>query len=281
MEGKMERVKELYRISYELRKQAVTMVYRAKTGHAAPALSMGDLITALYFEKLNLDPENPKWEDRDRFVLSKGHACPLYYAALAKRGFFPEEMLKTYRCLDSKLQGHPDMRKVPGVDMTTGSLGNGVAAALGMALVGKREGKKHFVYAIAGDGEIQEGITWEAFMSAAHNKLDNLIVIIDNNGLQSGGAVEKVMNLGNLEDKFKSFGWDVETIDGHNMEEICKAIDNAKCGNGKPHAIIAKTIKGKGVSYMEGQYLWHMKAPTDEEYEIAMKELSEEAAKYE
>lgn len=274
-----ERVNELHALSYYLRQQAVTMVYRAKTGHAAPALSMGDLVTTLYFEKLNVNPEDPKWEDRDRFVLSKGHACPLYYAALAKRGFFPEEMLKTYRNLDSKLQGHPDMRKVPGVDMTTGSLGNGVAAALGMALLGKREGKKYYVYAIAGDGEIQEGITWEAFMCAAHYHLDNLIVMIDNNGLQSGGAVSSVMDLGDLKGKFRSFGWSVATIDGHDISAISDAVDAAKAEKGKPHAIIARTIKGKGVSFMEGQYLWHMKAPTDEQYEIAMEELKEEATK--
>lgn len=276
-----KRLKELYRMSYYLRQQAVTMVYRAKTGHAAPALSMADIITALYFEKMNLNPQEPKWPDRDRFILSKGHACPIYYAALAKRGFFPEEVLKTYRCLNSKLQGHPDMRKVPGVDMTTGSLGNGVSAALGMALLASREHKKHYVYAIAGDGELQEGIVWEALMAAGNYKLDHLILIVDCNGLQSGGAVEQIMSLGNLEDKFRAFGWGVQTIDGHDIQAISNAVDQAKGQTGMPNAILAKTVKGKGVSFMEGQYLWHMKAPDEEQYLLAMKELREEAGKYE
>lgn len=276
-----ERVRELYALSYYLRKQSVTMVYRAKTGHAAPALSMAELITVLYFEKLNIDPDNPKWGERDRFVLSKGHACPLYYAALAKRGFFSEKMLETYRALDSKLQGHPDMRKVPGCDMTTGSLGNGIAAALGMALIGKRENKEYFVYAIAGDGEIQEGISWEAFMAAAHYHLDNYILLIDRNGLQSGGNTEDIISEESLEAKFVAFNWDVQTIDGHDIKQIDRAIDKAKIRNRRPHAIIAKTIKGKGVSYMEGQYLWHMKAPDDAQFAIAMHELDEEIAKYE
>lgn len=274
------RLNELYRISYELRKQAVTMVHRAKTGHAAPALSSADIVATLYFEKMNLDPSNPKWENRDRFVLSKGHACVSYYAALAKRGFFPEAMLESYRELDSKLQGHPNMNKVPGCDMTSGSLGNGVAGALGMALLAKREGKKHYVYAIAGDGEIQEGIVWEACMSAGHYGLDNLILFVDNNGLQSGGNVQDVMNIEDLASKFSAFNFDVQRIDGHDIAAISDAVDKAKAVKGKPHAIIAKTVKGKGVSYMEGQYLWHMKAPTDEQYELAMKELDDVISKY-
>ncbi len=266
---------ELSRVSYELRKKAVEMVYHAKKGHAAPALSMAEIVSVLYFEKMNIDPRNPRWEDRDRFVLSKGHACCLYYAALAKAGFFPEEDLLEYRVLNSKLQGHPDMRKVPGCDMTTGSLGNGIAGALGMAWTAKRDAKKHHVFCIAGDGEIDEGIAWEAFMCAGNAHLDNLILFVDANGLQSGGTTSEIMDLENLEDKFRAFKWEATTIDGHDVAAICNAVDyavNAK--NGKPHAIIAKTVKGKGVSYMEGQYMWHMKAPTDEQYEIAMKELT-------
>lgn len=275
------RLKELYALSYYLRKQAITMVHRAKTGHAAPALSMAELITTLYFEKMRLDPSNPKWTNRDRFVLSKGHACPIYYAALAKRGFFSEKVLETYRDLDSSLQGHPDMRKVPGCDMTTGSLGNGVSAALGMALLGKREAKDYRVFALAGDGEIQEGIVWEAIMAATHYKLDNFILLIDRNGLQSGGNTDSIMNIESLEEKFKAFNWNVETIDGHNINQIISAIDKASLFNGKPTAIIAKTIKGKGVSFMEGEYLWHMKAPSDSQFEAALRELDEEIAKYE
>ena len=275
-----ERINELNRIAYELRKQAVTMVYSAHTGHAAPALSDADIIAALYFEIMKLDPSNPHDPDRDRFVLSKGHACVSYYAALAKRGFFPEEVLSTYRKLDSKLQGHPNMNKVPGVDMTSGSLGNGVSGALGMALVAKRENKDHMVYCIAGDGEIQEGITWEAFMSAAHYGLDNLVVFIDRNGLQSGGEVTKVMNLGDLQAKFAAFGWDVQTVDGHDIEAICSSVENAKANPGKPHVVICNTVKGKGVSYMEGQYLWHMKAPTQEQFEQAIEELDAAIASF-
>jgi len=256
------------------------MVHNAKTGHAAPAMSVADILTTLYFNEANIDPANPKWEDRDRIVLSKGHACPVYYAALARRGFFDRKELMTYRALNSRLQGHPDMRKLPGVDMTTGSLGNGVAAALGFALLGKRRNKGFRVFAVAGDGEVQEGVVWEAAMAAAHYKLDNLILIVDRNGLQSGGDVAKIMGLEPLEEKFRAFNWESCTVGGHDIDQLSNAIKS--CGNnGKPHIIIANTIKGKGVSYMEGQFLWHMKAPNDEQYGIAMKELNERAEQYE
>lgn len=276
-----EEIKDLYKKSYELRTRTVTMVYHAKTGHAAPSLSMAELITALYFHVLKIDPGNPEWKGRDRFVLSKGHACPIYYAALAKRGFFPEEDLVQYRSLNSKLQGHPDMRKCPGVDMTTGSLGNGIAAALGMALIGKKNHSGYYVYAICGDGELQEGITWESAMYAGNAHLDHMIWFVDCNGLQSGGRVVDIQDLGDLEMKFKSFGWNTHAINGHDMEEILDAVETAKAQKGKPSVILAKTVKGKGVSYMENQYLWHMKAPDDEEYKIAMVELAKEAKKYE
>lgn len=276
-----EEIKELYRKSYELRISAVKMVYGAGTGHAAPSLSMAEMIASLYFHILNLDPANPRWRDRDRFVLSKGHACPIYYAALAKRGFFPEEDLTEYRNLNSKLQGHPDMRKCPGVDMTTGSLGNGLAAALGMALIGKKNKSSYYIYAVCGDGELQEGIAWESAMYAGNAHLDHLIWFVDCNGLQSGGKVADIQDLGNLEMKFKSFGWDTQVIDGHNPEEILSAVSRAKDVEGAPSVIMAKTVKGKGVSYMEGQYLWHMKAPNEEEYKTAMEELAKEAERYE
>ncbi|WP_195377292.1 transketolase [Anaerotruncus rubiinfantis] len=275
-----QKVRELYKISYELRQKAVEMVNHAKTGHIAPSLSMAEMVATLYFDILNVDPANPHWQDRDRFVLSKGHACPLYYAALAKRGFFPEEDLMQYRMLASKLQGHPDMRKCPGVDMTTGSLGNGVSAALGMALIGKKDHRNHWVYAIAGDGEIQEGIVWEAALYAGNAKLDNLILFIDNNGLQSGGSVASIQDLGDLEARFCDFKWDTQVIDGHDIEAIRRAVETAKQRKGTPSVIIAKTTKGKGVSFMENQYLWHMKAPNAEEYRTAMEELGKAVEQY-
>lgn len=276
-----EDIKELYRKSYELRIQAVKMVHHAKTGHVAPSLSMAEMITALYFRVLRLEPSNPHWAERDRFVLSKGHACPIYYAALAKRGFFPEEDLMQYRALNSSLQGHPDMRKCPGVDMTTGSLGNGASASLGMALIGRKDKKEYDIFALCGDGELQEGIVWESALYAGNAHLEHLIWLIDYNGLQSGGSVKDIQNMESLESKFESFGWDVQVIDGHCIEAILQAIDTAKGRKGKPSVIIAKTTKGKGVSYMEGQYLWHMKAPDDEQFAAAMEELLKEVKKYE
>lgn len=272
---------QLYHLSYTLRMDAVRMVYHAKTGHAAPSLSIAEILSVLYFDTMHLDPAQPSWPDRDRFILSKGHACPIYYAALARRGFFPVEDLMLYRGLNTMLQGHPDMRKCPGVDMTTGSLGNGLSAAVGMALVGKKDQKDHWIYAITGDGELQEGIIWESAMYAGNAKLDNLIVFVDRNGLQSGGSVANIQNLDDLAEKFRSFGWDTQTIDGHDIEAIRQAIAVAKSRRGTPSVILANTTKGKGVSYMENQYLWHMKAPNDEQFAIAMEELQKEADHYE
>lgn len=276
-----ERIKKLYRTSCAVRKKTVEMVHHANNGHAAPGLSMADIITALYFDVMKLDPAKPRWEDRDRFVLSKGHACPAYYATLSLRGYFPESELMEYRMTDTKLQGHPDMNKCPGVDMTTGSLGNGFSAALGLALAAKTAGRTHRVYAIAGDGELQEGIVWEAAMYAGNAQLDNLTVYVDFNGLQSGGSVNTIQSLDDLRAKFSSFGWNVLEIDGHSMEEIVAAAQSAKECKGKPTVIIAHTTKGKGVSFMENQYLWHMKAPDDEQFEQAIRELTKEAEKYE
>lgn len=276
-----EHIKNLYRISYELRKKTLEMVYHARNGHAAPSLSMSDIITALYFDILNIDPNNPRWEERDRFVLSKGHACPIYYAALAKRGFFPEEELMEYRMVNTKLQGHPDMNKCPGCDMTTGSLGNGFSAAMGMALVAKKDHKRYNVFTIAGDGELQEGIIWEAAMYAGNAGLSNLIAIVDYNGLQSGGEVSKIQNLSDISGKFRAFDWNVQEVDGHNISQIIETVKKARECTDKPTVIIAHTIKGRGVSFMEGQYLWHMRAPNDEEFLKAIEELDREAKKYE
>lgn len=276
-----KRVRELYRISYTIRQDIITMVHGAKTGHAAPSMSEADILTALYFEMMNINPQKPKWEERDRFILSKGHASPGLYSVLARRGYFPVNELKTYRALNSRLQGHPVYEKLPGVEMTTGSLGNGFSGALGMALVAKRMNRSYRVFALTGDGELQEGIIWEAAMAAGQYGLDNLTVIVDNNGLQSGGAVKSIMSLEPLDEKFRAFGWDTQTIDGHDMRAICEAVEKAGARNGKPHLIIAQTTKGKGVSFIEGQYLWHMKAPNDEEYTQAMRELKEVQQNYE
>ena len=276
-----DEVKALYKTAYDLRRKTLDMVYHAKTGHAAPCLSMAEMMTTLYFKELRLDPDNPGWKERDRFVLSKGHASPIYYATLARRGFFPEEDLLEYRGLNTKLQGHPDMKKCPGVDMTTGSLGNGVAAALGMALIGKKDRKEYRVFCICGDGELDEGIVWEALMYAGNEALRNLIVLVDHNGLQSGGSVSTIQDLGDLEAKFSSFKWYAQSVDGHDIEALIRAIDNAKKQNDMPSVIICNTTKGKGVSFMEGQYLWHMKAPNDEQYTLACRELEEGAKRYE
>ena len=276
-----EEIRKLYRTAYGLRKDAVDMVYHARTGHAAPCLSEADILTALYFHVMNLDPANPHWEDRDRFVLSKGHASPLYYAVLARRGYFPPEDLMEYRGLNTKLQGHPDMKKCPGVDFTTGSLGNGLAGALGMALIGKKDKKDYRVFAVCGDGELDEGIIWEAATYAGNEHLGRLIVFVDNNGLQSGGAVEKIQDLGDIAARFEACKWHTQTIDGHDMEAILNAVAEAEKVTDKPSVIVAKTIKGKGVSFMEGQYLWHMKAPNDEQYAIACEELERKVKEYE
>ena len=267
-------VKELENMAKEVRKGIMEEVYNAQSGHPGGSLSVADILTVLYFNELHIDEKNPKWEDRDRMVLSKGHCSPALYSCLANRGFFPVEDLKTFRKLDSYLQGHPDMNKIPGVDMTTGSLGQGLSAAVGMAITGKMNKKDYRVYCVLGDGEIEEGQVWEAAMSAKKYALDNLCVIVDNNHLQIDGTIEEVMSPYPIDEKFRSFGFEIIKIDGHNMQEILDAFEVAKNVKGKPVCIIAKTIKGKGVSYMENQVGWHGKAPNEEQYKMAMEELN-------
>lgn len=264
---------ELKAKALRIRRNIVNMIYLASSGHPGGALSITDILTVLYFTEMNIDPLNPKDENRDRFVLSKGHASAALYATLAERGFIKNEDLLGFRKIDSNLQGHPDMNKIPGVDMTTGSLGQGLSAANGMALAGKLDNKNYRVYCVLGDGEIEEGQVWEAAMSASHYKLDNLCVIVDNNNLQIDGTVDKVMSPYPIVDKFESFGFNVIQIDGHDYKQIIEAFEDAKKVTGKPTAIIAKTIKGKGVSYMENQASWHGKAPNEQELAQAMQEL--------
>lgn len=257
----------------EIRKDIITEVYNAKSGHPGGSLSIADIMTVLYFDELNIDEKNPRWEDRDRLVLSKGHCAPALYAALAERGYFEKEKLVSLRKLDSNLQGHPNMNDVPGVDMSTGSLGQGLSAANGMAISAKLDNKNYRVYCILGDGEIQEGQVWEAAMSSNKYKLDNLCIIVDNNNLQIDGTTEEVMDLKPIDEKFKSFGFNVIIIDGHNYDEIKSAFKQARETKGKPTCIIAKTVKGKGVSFMENQAGWHGKAPNEEQYNQAMSEF--------
>lgn len=268
------RKNELSEIARNIRLGALEGVFNAKSGHPGGSLSISDLLAYLYFEEMNVDPKNPKWEDRDRFVLSKGHCAPALYAALAEKGFFDKSLLKTLRKVDSFLQGHPDMKHTPGIDMTTGSLGLGISAACGMALSGKVSGKNYRVYTIVGDGESEEGQVWEASMFANHYKLDNLCVIIDWNGLQIDGAVTEVMNPTPFDKKLEAFGYNVISIDAHNFDEIESAFNAAKACKGRPTAIIAKSVKGKGVSYMENNVSWHGAAPNAEQYEQAVKELN-------
>ncbi len=250
-------------------------VFHAKSGHPGGSLSAADLFTYLYFSELRVDPQNPKDPDRDRFVLSKGHCAPGLYAALALKGYFPWEELSRLRHIGAMLQGHPDMKGTPGVDMSSGSLGQGISAAVGMALAGKMDGKNYRVYTLLGDGECEEGQVWEAAMFAGHRKLDNFCVIVDYNGLQIDGPVEKVAGPAPFEPKFQAFGFETMTIDGHNFDELERAFQAAKACKGKPFAIIMKTVKGKGVSFMENQVGWHGKAPNKDEYEVALKELQE------
>ena len=257
----------------KVRMGAIEGVYNAKSGHPGGSLSIADILTYLYFHRLNIDPKNPQWEDRDRLVMSKGHAAPAYYSVLAHRGYFPVEELKTLRKSDSRLQGHPNMRTVPGVDASTGSLGQGISVAVGMALGAKLSGKSFRVYTILGDGEIQEGQVWEACMLSAHYKLDNLCVIVDNNGLQIDGNVADVMSPYPIVDKLEAFGFKVVAIDGHDFDQIEAALNTARQTKGQPTAIVMKTVKGKDVSFMENQAGWHGKAPNDAEYEQAMSEL--------
>ena len=249
-------------------------VYNAGCGHPGGSLSIADIMAYLYFEKMNIDEKNPKWEKRDRFVLSKGHTAPALYATLAERGFFPVEELKTLRKTESRLQGHPDMKGVPGVDMSTGSLGLGISAACGMALSAKISGDSYRVYTVVGDGESEEGQVWEAAMFASHYKLDNLCMLLDWNGLQIDGPITEVMNPTPYDEKFKAFGWNVIMIDGHNFDEIENALNAAEECKGKPTAVICRTVKGKGVSYMENAVEWHGAAPKEEQYKIAIEELT-------
>ncbi len=273
--------KQLMATACKVRMGVIEGTHGAKAGHPGGSLSAADLFTYLYFKELNIDPQVPKWEERDRFVLSKGHTAPGLYAALANRGFFPVEDLPTLRHIDSYLQGHPNMNTVPGVDMSTGSLGQGISAACGMALAAKHQGKACRVYTLLGDGEIQEGQVWEAMMFAHHYKLDNLCAVIDNNGLQIDGRIDDVMSPYPITDKLRAFGWNVVEIDGHNFDQMETAFAQARGTKGVPTAIVMKTLKGKGVSYMEGQAGWHGKAPNDEEYNIAMDELRAQLAEVE
>ncbi|WP_252224003.1 transketolase [Clostridium sp. ZBS2] len=264
---------ELQKTAVEVRKGIVSSVHSAKAGHPGGSLSAADIFTYLYFEEMNIDPQKPKYENRDRFVLSKGHTAPALYATLALRGYFPVEDLLTLRHIGSYLQGHPDMKHIPGVDMSSGSLGQGLSATVGMALAGKMKKKDYRVYCLCGDGEIQEGQIWEAAMFAGYRKLDNLCVIVDNNGLQIDGTVEEICSPYPIDQKFEAFNFHVININGNDFNEIKKAFDEAKETKGKPTAIIAHTVKGCGISFMENNVGWHGKAPNDEEYKMAMKEL--------
>ncbi len=265
---------ELQKMANEVRKGIVTAVHSAKAGHPGGSLSAADLFTYLYFEEMNIDPADPKNPDRDRFVLSKGHTAPGYYSAMAHRGFFPVEDLKTLRKIGSHLQGHPCMQHIAGIDMSSGSLGQGISAAVGMALAGKMDGKSYRVYTLLGDGEIQEGQVWEAAMFAGHRQLDNLVVIVDNNGLQIDGNIADVCSPYPIDKKFEAFNFHVINVeDGNDMEQLAAAFAEAKTVTGKPVAIVMKTVKGKGVSFMENQASWHGVAPNDEQYAVAMADL--------
>ena len=273
--------KQLQITACKVRMGVIESTYGAKAGHPGGSLSAAEVYTYLYFKEMNIDPKNPKWEDRDRFVLSKGHTTPGLYSVLANRGFFPVEDLPTFRHIDSYLQGHPNMNTVPGVDMSTGSLGQGISVATGMALAAKHSGKTNRVYALLGDGEIQEGQVWEACMAAAHYKLDNFCIIVDNNGLQIDGNIADVMSPYPIVDKLVAFGFEVAAVDGHNFDELEEAFNKAKETKGKPFAIVMKTIKGKDVSFMENDAGWHGKAPNDAEYAQAMTELKAKLAELE
>ncbi len=270
-----EKIKALKLTAANVRKMALEAVHSAKAGHPGGSLSSIDILTYLYFEEMNVNPQNPESADRDRFVLSKGHASPAIYATLAEKGFIPKEDIKTFRHADSYLQGHPDMKGVSGVDMSTGSLGQGISAACGMAIAGKIDKKDYRVYSILGDGECEEGQVWEAAMFAAHYKLDNLTVFLDFNGLQIDGDITEVMNPTPFDDKFRAFNWHVIVIDAHNFEEIENAVKEAKSVKGRPTIIISKSVKGKGVSFMENNASWHGVAPNDEQYALAIAELDE------
>ena len=264
---------QLKKIANEVRKNIVTGLHSAKSGHPGGSLSAADMVTFLYYEEMNVDAKNPKNSNRDRFVLSKGHAAPVLYGVLAEKGFIPKEDIVTLRKPDSYLQGHPDMKHTPGVDMSSGSLGQGVSTAVGMALAGKMDHKNYRVYTLLGDGEIEEGQVWEAAMFAGHRKLDNLVVIVDNNNLQIDGTVEEVCSPYPIDKKFEAFNFHVIVINGHDFDEIRNALNEAKNTKGQPTAIIMNTVKGKGVSFMENQVNWHGAAPNDEQFAVAMEEL--------
>ena len=270
---KITDISELQKIASRVRIGIIEGVYNAKSGHPGGSLSVADILTVLYFNQMNVDPSNPKANSRDRLVLSKGHVAPALYSVLAERGYFSAEELKKLRKVNGMLQGHPDMKNIPGVDMSTGSLGQGLSAANGMAIASKLNHEGVRVYCICGDGELQEGQIWESAMTSSHYKLDNLCVIVDNNNLQIDGKVNEVMSIYPIDEKFRSFGFEVINIDGHDMNQIINALNKAKTVKGKPTAIIAKTVKGKGVSFMENQAGWHGKAPKEEEYKLAMNEL--------
>ena len=269
----MDNFDDLEKNAKKVRKNIVDMIYKASSGHPGGALSIADILVYLYFAEMNVDIENPKMENRDRLVLSKGHASAGLYSVLCEKGFFGKEELNGFRKIGSILQGHPDMKNIPGVDMSSGSLGQGLSVSVGMALAGKLDKKDYRVYCITGDGEIEEGQIWEAAMSASHYKLDNLCLIVDNNNLQIDGKISDVMNSYPIDKKFEAFGFNVINIDGHNFDEISRAFNKAKEVKEKPTVIIAKTIKGKGVSFMENEASWHGKAPNDEQYAVAMKEF--------
>jgi len=273
MLSKQELAVELSKKANTLRGDVINMIYYAGSGHPGGALSAIDILTALYFCVMRIDPQNPKWEDRDRFILSKGHSCPALYAVLAEKGYFPKSELATLRKVGSILQGHPDMKKTPGVDMTTGSLGHGLSVGVGMALGAKMDKKNYRVFVMLGDGEIQEGQIWEAAMVASHHRLDNLIAILDYNNLQVDGVTNEIVRIEPVADKWRSFGWEVLEIDGHDMTQILVAFTEADRIKGEPCIIIANTIKGKGVSFMENAVDWHSRAPTKEEMKRALREL--------
>ena len=269
----MNKIERLENIAREIRISTLKTIYFSNSGHPGGSLSGADIITALYFDLMSIDPRNPEMENRDRFILSKGHASALLYACLAKRGYFKEEELSTFREIGGRLQGHPDSRKTPGVDMTTGSLGQGLSVGVGLALASKLSGRGYYVYVLLGDGELNEGQIWEAAMSANKYQLDRLIAIVDRNHLQLDGNTEDVMPLEPLQEKWKTFGWEVLTIDGHNIGEVITAVGNIKSSTGKPSVIIADTVKGKGVSFMENKPEWHGRAPDKGQMEQAMSEL--------
>lgn len=269
-------VEELKQQAKVVRKTVLSMIHKAQSGHPGGSLSAADIMTALYFRELNIDPKNPKWDDRDRFVLSKGHVCPVLYTCLGLREYFDKEVLDTLRKDGSILQGHPDMKRCPGIDISTGSLGQGLSVAVGMAIRAKRDNMDYRVFALVGDGESNEGQIWEAVECASKYELDNLVIILDQNGLQNDGVCADIMPSRDMAKKFDAFGCEVQSIDGHNMQEIVDALDHARENrNGKPHCIVAKTVKGKGVSFMENVVMWHGMAPNDEQYAQAINDVEE------